>query len=143
MYDSGWTNLYNIDISQNVIEDMKERNKLKNKMTCTTNLILDQVMDVRNLLFSDDYFDYIIDKSTIDVLFCGQNVALNIAIMLKEVQRVLKVKGSYLIVSFGSPENRSFHFERDHLSFEMKIFTLKKKLQYKEEKIEGVIINQE
>lgn len=102
-------------------------------------LQLDQVMDVRNLIYPDNNFDYIIDKSTIDVLFCGDNVSLNVAIMMNEVQRVLKIKGSYFIVSFGAPENRALHFERDNLSFEMKIFTLKKNLLYKDEKIEGVL----
>lgn len=34
MYDAGWKNLYNIDISENVIEDMKDRNKIRNKMSC-------------------------------------------------------------------------------------------------------------
>ena len=96
-------------------------------------------MDVRNILYLDNYFDYIIDKSTIDVLFCGNNDSLNVAIMMKEVQRVLKIKGVYLIVSFGNPESRAFHFQREHLSFDIKIFTLKKDLQLNDKKIEGVI----
>ena len=34
MYDSGWKNLFNIDISTNVIDSMKVRNKDRDKMNC-------------------------------------------------------------------------------------------------------------
>ena len=44
--------------------------------------------------------------------------------MTKEVQRVLKPKGLYFVVSYGRPENRTFHFERDHLDFECKQYVL-------------------
>ena len=44
--------------------------------------------------------------------------------MTKEVQRVLKPSGYYFVVSYGRPENRTFHFEREHLDFEIKQFIL-------------------
>lgn len=34
MYDAGWNHIYNIDISENVITYMKERNKLRKLMRC-------------------------------------------------------------------------------------------------------------
>jgi ubiquinone/menaquinone biosynthesis C-methylase UbiE len=66
-------------------------------------------MDVRDLQYEDNYFDLIIDKSTMDALLCGDQSFLNVAIMLKEVQRVLKVGGTYMIISYGQPENRITH----------------------------------
>ena len=66
-------------------------------------------MDVRDLKFKDDTFDLAIDKSTIDALLCGDHSFLNVAIMTKEIQRVLKVGGIYLIISYGQPENRVMH----------------------------------
>lgn len=66
-------------------------------------------MDVRDLQFQDSHFDLIIDKSTIDALLCGEQSFLNVAIMTKEVQRVLKSGAIYMIISYGQPENRINH----------------------------------
>ena len=83
-------------------------------------------MDVRDLKFEQNTFDLIIDKSTIDALLCGDSSFINVALMLKEVQRVLKDDGIYMIISYGKPENRLLHLERKHLSFDVSIFTIKK-----------------
>ena len=66
-------------------------------------------MDCRDLPYEDKKFDVIIDKSTMDALLCGDQSFLNVAIMTKEVQRVLKTGGIYLIISYGQPENRVVH----------------------------------
>jgi hypothetical protein len=42
------------------------------------------VMDCRDLKYKDEYFDLIIDKSTIDALLCGDKAYLNVAIMMNE-----------------------------------------------------------
>jgi hypothetical protein len=83
-------------------------------------------MDVRDMKYGDNSFDLAIDKSTIDALLCGDSSFLNVAIMTKEVQRILKTGGIYMIISYGQPENRVFHLEREHLSFDINIFTIKK-----------------
>ena len=67
--------------------------------------------------YPDGYFDIAIDKSTIDAILCGDNAFLNVARMTKEIQRVLKEGGVYIAISYGKPENRSFHLEREHLKF--------------------------
>ncbi len=69
-------------------------------------------MDVRDLKYPDKFFDLAVDKSTIDALLCGDSSFLNVAIMTKEVQRVLKTGGVYFVISYGAPENRAFHFVR-------------------------------
>lgn len=79
-----------------------------------------EVMDCCNMKYPDEYFDVAIDKSTIDAILCGDNAFINVAMMMKEVQRVLKTGGHYLAISYGKPENRSFHFEREHLKFNLK-----------------------
>jgi len=78
-----------------------------------------EVMDARDLKYPDGYFDVIIDKSTVDALLCGDESFLNVARMIKEVQRVLKTGGLYIVISYGIPQNRMFHFQRNHLSFEV------------------------
>ena len=107
--------LYN----ENVIEFMQSRNA--NRKGC-----IFKKMDVREMTFPDETFDLIIDKSTIDALLCGDNAAVDVATMLKEVQRVLKIGGYYMIISYGAPENRVVHLERKFLNFDVNIFTIKK-----------------
>ena len=67
-------------------------------------------MDIRDLKYEDNYFDLVIDKSTLDSILCGEKSFLNTAIVTKEIQRVLKAGGIYLVISYGTPENRMFHF---------------------------------
>ena len=91
-------------------------------------------MDVREIKYPDSHFDLVIDKSTIDALLCGENSFVNVAIMLKEIQRILKEGGVYMIISYGSPEYRVFHLDRHHLNFEINIYTIKKDFLKDEDK---------
>lgn len=141
MYDEGYNFIYNIDISENVIKSMKDRNTQRNKMLCILSYLKsDEVMDVRDIKYPDNFFDIAVDKSTIDALLCGDNSFLNVAIMTKEVQRVLKSGGIYMVISYGIPENRVFHFEREHLALDIKIYTIKKDYLDLDENTEKVSI---
>ena len=134
MYDEGFTHNYNIDICKNVIDFMKSRNKERKGLHF-------DVMDVCEMAYKDETFDLIIDKSTIDALLCGDHSFMIVAKMLKEISRVLKTGGYYIIVSYGKPENRMTHLERDHLAFDIQIYTIKRKEDEDEsEKIHYVYI---
>ena len=61
MYDDGYKNIVNIDISTIVIEQMKERSISRPEME----FAVGDVMDIR---YPDNTFDLAIDKSTIDAL---------------------------------------------------------------------------
>ena len=79
MYDAGFKNIVNIDISSVVIKQMSELNKDRTKMVW-------QIGDVTDMPeFQDNSFDILIDKSTIDALLCGDNSFVIAAKMLKEV----------------------------------------------------------
>jgi len=66
MYDNGFKNQVNIDISSVVIEQMLERSR-KSRPD-----LIYQVADVTNMpQYEDNSFDIVIDKSTIDALLCG------------------------------------------------------------------------
>ena len=119
MYDDGYHNIKNIDISHNVINLMKERSKNRPEMTY-------EVMDVRDLKYENNYFDLAIDKSTIDALLCGDDAFINVAKMIKEVQRVLKVGGYYMIISYGTPDNRVLHLNRKFEKFKIEILKIEK-----------------
>jgi ubiquinone/menaquinone biosynthesis C-methylase UbiE len=103
LYDDGYHNVYNIDISSVVIEQMLAWNKDRSDMKY-------EVMDVCNMSYESNTFDVAIDKSTIDALLCGDDAFLNTAKMTKEVQRVLKPNGLYIAITYGTPENRDCHF---------------------------------
>ena len=45
---------------------MKERNQSRQKMVY-------EVMDVCNMKYEDNFFDFVLDKSTIDTLLCGEH----------------------------------------------------------------------
>lgn len=66
MYDEGYETIHNIDISDIVIDQMKERNLQRPNMKCNPfihNLV--ETMDALNLKYKDGFFDYVIDKSFI------------------------------------------------------------------------------
>lgn len=133
MFDDGFTHNYNIDICQNVIDYMKERNKGKKGLHF-------EVMDVCDMKYKEETFDLIVDKSTIDALLCGDHSFMIVAKMTKEISRVLKTGGVYLIISYGQPENRMIHLERDHLAFDIQIYTIKRQEEGEQEKIHYVYI---
>ena len=98
---------------------MKERNKDKKGLAY-------QVMDVRDMKdFKDDTFDFIIDKSTLDALLCGEKSFVDVVYMTKEISRILKEGGIYFIISYGRPEYRLFHLKRKHLAFDIQVLELK------------------
>ena len=66
-------------------------------------------MDIMDLTYEDKAFDLVIDKSTIDALLCGDYSFSNVALMTKEIQRVTKIAGIYMVISYGQPENRLMH----------------------------------
>ena len=133
MFDEGYTHNYNIDICENVINFMRTRNKDKNGLHF-------EVMDVCEMKYKDEMFDLIVDKSTIDALLCGDHSFMIVAKMLKEISRVLKTGGVYLIISYGQPESRMIHLERDHLAFDIQIYTIKRQEEGEQEKIHYVYI---
>ena len=63
-----------------------------------------QCLDVTDMhSLETDVFDLVIDKACIDSLFCRFDYLIKVALMLKEVQRVLKPGCHYFCVSVGPP----------------------------------------
>lgn len=120
MYDDGFKTIVNIDISDVVIHQMAVRNKIRTEMTWLT-------MDALATTFEDEYFDVVIDKSTLDAILCGDFSFYNAAKMMNEMQRVTKMDGYYISISYGKPETRVYHFTRKHLDFDISCFVLNSK----------------
>ena len=79
LYDEGYQNITNVDISSVVISQMMEKHKEERpKMHWL-------VMDITDMEeFETDSFDLAVDKSTIDALLCGDDSFLKVALMMKE-----------------------------------------------------------
>ncbi|KAL6839789.1 hypothetical protein ACP4OV_030477 [Aristida adscensionis] len=84
MVDDGYQDIVNIDISPVHLK-----------------------MDVKNMSdFESESFDAVFDKGTLDSIMCGQNSQENATKMLKEVNRILKVNGVYILITYGDPSYR-------------------------------------
>lgn len=59
-------------------------------------------------------FDAVVDKGTLDSLLCGENSTANSGRYVAEVARVLKPGGVFIVVSFGTPENRMSYLEGEY-----------------------------
>jgi len=89
LYDAGYTNLVNIDISESVIKDMRVRYP---KMVW-------EVMDATKMTYTDDSFDLAIDKGTIDALRAGQQKGDVLGPLVKEVFRVVSQGRPFIVFS--------------------------------------------
>jgi EEF1A lysine methyltransferase 4 len=96
MYDmDGYREIYSMDISPPCIEQMKKRNIERRPS------LVWHVMDCTKLDYEEEFFDIVIDKSTVDCLVTGNNAYKKVALMMKESQRVLKTGGFFISISFG------------------------------------------
>lgn len=95
LYDSGYTNNVSIDISDVAIRQMKEKySKLRPDMQFLQ-------MDACKMEYSDDLFNVVLDKGTVDALTPrgGNGTILKLCAVLGEVARVLKVGGRFVCIS--------------------------------------------
>ena len=119
MYNDGYYDMVNIDISETCIDYMKGLNRDKPMMKWLT-------MDAMATTFKNEQFDVIIDKSTLDAFLCSDFSEYRAAVYLNEMQRVLKTGGIYLMISYGHPRNRIHHLKRAHLDFDISYLMLYK-----------------
>ncbi|THU47417.1 hypothetical protein C4D60_Mb09t15270 [Musa balbisiana] len=102
MFNDGYQDVVNIDVSSIVIEAMQKKHMDKPGLKYIK-------VDVRDMdPFQSNSFDAVIDKGTLDSLMCGHNALPNATKMLQEVgrQEVLKDKGVYILITYGDPSYR-------------------------------------
>ena len=119
LYENGYHSITNIDISEVVIHQMKTRYKELDRMEWLK-------MDAMKMEFPDSTFDVVIDKGTVDSLLCGNNSFHNVYQMNKNVARVLKRGGRYIVVTYGQPDTRIDHYRRRRLHFDVEHKTVDK-----------------
>mmetsp|Transcript_46548 Transcript_46548/g.68795 ORF Transcript_46548/g.68795 Transcript_46548/m.68795 type:complete len:209 (+) Transcript_46548:94-720(+) len=119
MAEDGYKSLYNIDISQVVVQQMVA--KMGDRMGFEW-----KQMDATSLDFSDESFDAVVDKALMDSLLCGEGSTANVNKMCAEVSRVLKPKGVYIVISYGIPDNRLSYLERKDYNWSVTVKTVPK-----------------
>ena len=97
LYDAGFKNIDNVDISAVVIRQMTDRNKSKRP---TMHFLQ---MDLLKMNFADNSFDCVIDKGTLDAIMTDDSTSTieKITAMIAEIRRVLKNNGRYICVSLA------------------------------------------
>jgi len=119
MYEEGFHNVTNIDISLVVTKAMQEKYRDKTGMTY-------QQMDCRAMEFQDGIFNVVVDKATLDSVLCGEGSTHNAQKMLQEVSRTLSPNGVYIAISHGQPSYRLTYLQRPEFGWNVKIFTVQK-----------------
>lgn len=117
MVNDGYETITNIDISQVVIDAMKEKYKQRPQLQY-------QRMDVRHMGFKEGEFDSVLDKGMLDSLMCGSSAPTSAASMIKEVRRVLKPGGVYMLITYGDPRVRIPHLKCEGAPWEIKLHAI-------------------
>lgn len=100
LYNEGFLNIVNIDFSDEIVQHMQKRNEQKcPKMSY-------QVMDITQMTFKPNEFDFILDKGAFDCLACSENTQNTIDKYLNGVKEILKPKGVFICISHCGPEQR-------------------------------------
>ncbi|XP_051866976.1 eEF1A lysine and N-terminal methyltransferase [Pristis pectinata] len=97
MYDVGYQSITNIDISEVVINQMKERNAVRRPAMTFTK------MDMMQMEFSDSQFQVVLDKGTLDAIMTDESdgTLRSVERMFAEIGRVLQVGGRFLCISLA------------------------------------------
>jgi len=108
LWQEGFTNVTAVDISDVVINQMKEKYP-----DCGVNFL---VMDCRlEIALPSASLDLIIDKGATDTICCDRDGPDNLVQMNLEIFRVLKDGGTYCVFSYGTPETREKFWKKKGL----------------------------
>ncbi|XP_038650887.1 eEF1A lysine and N-terminal methyltransferase [Scyliorhinus canicula] len=97
MYDVGYHGITNIDISEVVIDQMKERNATRRPTMAFMK------MDMMQMEFGDSQFQVVLDKGTLDAVMTDESDGTlhNVDRMFAEIGRVLQVGGRFVCISLA------------------------------------------
>jgi ubiquinone/menaquinone biosynthesis C-methylase UbiE len=105
----------NVDFSQTCVQIMNNNYK--------SETLVWECCDVRKLTYKKNLYNCIIDKGTLDCLFCAEDAYVSVQNMMLEVQRVLKDNGFFLCLSNACEELRMPYFQGRDLKWTVKEVT--------------------
>ncbi|OAY39932.1 EEF1A lysine methyltransferase 4 [Manihot esculenta] len=118
MVKDGYEDIMNIDISSVAIAMMKKKYEYIPQLKYMQ-------MDVRDMsFFPEESFDSIIDKGTLDSLMCGNDAQISAAQMLREVSRLLKPGGTYMLITYGDPTARMVHLSQPVYNWKIVLYVI-------------------
>ena len=102
--ENGFSSVSSIDISAVVIDQMKKKYADNQKLSWFT-------QDCRKLEFVDSSFDFVVEKGTIDAIYCSSDPEENIGKTMSEISRVMKEGACFISMSFADIELRKSFIE--------------------------------
>lgn len=112
LFDTGFQHVTNMDISDVLIAQMRERYSEKKYASVAWD-----AMDAQALGYADASFDLVLDKGTLDAVICDQNSGEILYNVFAECSRVLKPGGVLLVVTHGAPADRTCYFDYAEFGF--------------------------
>ncbi|GAX72762.1 hypothetical protein CEUSTIGMA_g218.t1 [Chlamydomonas eustigma] len=120
LVSDGFVNVWNVDISPIVIEQMKKQHQGIDSLHY-------QVCDCRSMTeFEDSFFAAVIDKGTMDAVLCAKHSQQETFRYLREVDRVLRPGGIFLLISLGSPLGRLDVLTKAGLNWDIQVYLMPK-----------------
>jgi len=125
MYQDDYKRITNIDFSEVVIDDMKQKYQGLVGLEW-------QVMDALDMTFESNSFDVVIEKGTIDALMCDQvsawevpdDIANSVDKMCSEIYRVLKPNGIFISITFAQPHFRKKLIQKEKFQWDLTMDTI-------------------
>lgn len=86
-----------------------------------------RVCDCRCLMgFEDSFFAAVVDKGTMDAVLCAKHGQQDTFRYLREVDRVLRPGGTFLLISLGSPVGRLDVLKKAGLNWDIQVYLMPK-----------------
>ncbi|KAI8538084.1 hypothetical protein RHMOL_Rhmol09G0074200 [Rhododendron molle] len=121
LYDSGFTDITNIDFSKVVISDMLRRN-VRSRPGMRW-----RVMDMTNVQFADETFDVVLDKGGLDALMEPELGPKLGSQYLSEVKRVLKSGGKFICLTLAESHVLGLLFPELRYGWKMSVHVIPQK----------------
>ncbi|KAK8880663.1 Endothelin-converting enzyme 2 [Tritrichomonas musculus] len=130
LYDKGYHDITNNDISESCIKLMKDSD--------TRGMKWDIVDILKPLPYDSESFDVALDKGTLDAIILEKADKFDIEDEVyeisekyfSEVSRILKPGGIFIQISFGQPHFRRRLFQRDVFNWTVKVETIQPKKSF-------------
>lgn len=120
LYADGFRSISVGDISSVVISQLRDRHHALSEMDFA---VLD-ACDMAEQL-PEPNFDLIIDKALMDAVLCGEDAWRRTTAMVREMHRVLKPGGTYVVISYGTPSSRVGYLSGAGLDWAVKVFEIR------------------